>query len=90
MKKKSQNPASRLALAMFCYSVKKAIGQFAAVLNGLDGLVFTGGIGENVPQIRQRICDEMDYLGILLDENLNAKHPAETISSEHSKVSRSV
>jgi acetate kinase len=51
------------ALAVFCYRVKQAIGAFAATLGGLDLLVFSGGIGENSPELRQRIVDGLEYLG---------------------------
>jgi len=60
------------AVALFCYQVKKWIGSFVAALGGLDTLVFAGGIGENAPVIRARICDGLGFLGIELDENRNA------------------
>jgi acetate kinase len=60
------------AIALFCYATKKAIGSFAAALGGLDTLVFAGGIGENAPEIRRRICEGMQFLGITLDDGLNA------------------
>ena len=60
------------AVALFCYQVKKWIGAFAAALGGLDTLVFSGGIGENAPTIRTRICDGMKFLGIELEEKRNA------------------
>ena len=50
--------------ALICYQVKKWIGAFAAALGGLDTLVFAGGIGENAPRIRERICDRLEFLGI--------------------------
>lgn len=59
------------AVAYFCYQVKKWIGAFAAVLGGLDTLVFAGGIGENVPVIRARCCEGLDFLGIELDDKRN-------------------
>src|SRR5260221_9948640 len=59
------------AVAIFCYQVKKCIGAFAAALGGLDTLVFTGGIGENAAEIRSRICEGLDFLGIQFDEMLN-------------------
>ena len=59
------------AVAMFCYQVKKCIGAYAAALGGLDTLVFTGGIGENAAEIRSRICEGLDFLGIQFDEMLN-------------------
>jgi acetate kinase len=61
------------AVALFCYQVKKWIGSFAAALNGLDTLVFAGGIGENAPLIRERICGGLAFLGIELNQNRNAK-----------------
>jgi len=62
------------AVGLFCYQVKKWIGSFAAALGGLDTLVFAGGIGENAPPVRARICDGLDFLGIELDETRNATH----------------
>src|SRR5580692_2737776 len=61
------------AVALFCYQVKKWIGAFAAALGGLDTLVFAGGIGENAPPVRVRICDGLGFLGIQLDQESNAK-----------------
>jgi acetate kinase len=61
-----------LALSLFCYRIQKYIGSYFAVLNGkVDALIFTGGIGENAPRIRQRILDNLDGLGFVLDKNLN-------------------
>ena len=62
------------AVALFCYQVKKWIGSYAAALGGLDTLVFAGGIGENAPVIRKRICEGLDFLGIKLSQTLNAKN----------------
>jgi len=59
------------AIALFCYQVKKWIGSFAAALRGLDTLIFTGGIGENAPLIRWRICEAMEFIGLCLDPSLN-------------------
>ena len=59
------------AVALFCYQVKKCIGAFAAALGGLGTLVFAGGIGENAPVIRARICADLDFLGIQLDPTRN-------------------
>jgi acetate kinase len=72
------------AVAIFCYQIKKWIGSFAAALGGLDTLVFAGGVGENAPIIRARICDGLDFLGIELDEKRNAAN-AGVISSETSR-----
>ncbi len=60
------------AVALFCYQVKKWIGAFAAALGGLDTLVFSGGIGENAPTVRARICAGLGFLGIELEEKRNA------------------
>jgi acetate kinase len=61
------------AVALFCYQAKKWIGSFAAALGGLDTLVFTGGIGENAPLIRARICEGLEFLGIELNQLRNAE-----------------
>lgn len=73
------------AVALFCYQAKKCIGSFAAALGGLDTLVFAGGIGENMPGIRARICDGLSFLGIELDEARNAE-TAGVISTEASRA----
>ena len=59
------------AVDLFCYQAKKHLGSLAAMLGGLDMLVFTGGIGENAPSVRQRICENMSILGIQLDSLRN-------------------
>ena len=74
------------AVELFCYQAKKWIGSFAAALGGLDTLVFAGGIGENCPSIRARICDGLGFLGIDLDESRNAAN-AHGISRTHGHVS---
>ena len=73
------------AVALFCYQAKKWIGSFAAALGGLDTLVFAGGIGENAPSVRERICDGLEFLGIKLDEARNKKN-AEMISTNAGRV----
>src|SRR5208283_3554663 len=73
------------AIALFCYQVKKWIGSFAAALGGVDTLVFTGGIGENAPVIRARICDGLGFLGIGLEEKQNVAN-ADLISANASRV----
>ena len=73
------------AVALFCYQAKKWIGSFAAALGGLDTLVFAGGIGENAPLVRARICDELGFLGIELDETRNAEN-APLISTDGGRV----
>lgn len=73
------------AIELFCYQAKKWIGAFAATLGGLDTLVFSGGIGENCPVIRSRICAGLEFLGISLDEKQN-KIGAPVISKEKGRV----
>ncbi len=73
------------AVALFCYQAKKWIGSFAAALGGLDTLVFAGGIGENSPQVRSRICLGLDFLGIELDGKRNTD-AAGMISSDNSRA----
>jgi acetate kinase len=72
--RESSDERAAEAVALFCYQVKKSIGAFSAVLGGLDGLVFTGGIGERSAVIRARICSGLDYLGISLDPGANGRH----------------
>jgi acetate kinase len=62
------------AVALFCYQAKKWIGSFAAALGGLDTLIFAGGIGENAPVIRERICDGLGFLGVEISRRRNAKN----------------
>ena len=73
------------AVALFCYQAKKWLGSFAAALGGLDTLVFAGGIGENAPLVRERICDGLGFLGIELDPQRNTKH-APLISPDAGRV----
>jgi acetate kinase len=73
------------AVALFCYQAKKWIGSFAAALGGLDTLVFAGGIGENCPSIRTRVCDGLGFLGLELDEARNTEN-APVISAPTGRV----
>jgi acetate kinase len=68
---------AREALALFCYQAKKWIGSFAAVLGGVDTLVFAGGIGENAAPLRRRICDGLQFLGLEIDELKNQRNAAQ-------------
>ena len=79
-------PEARLAIDYFVYRVAKEIGALAAVLGGIDGLVFTAGIGQNSPEIRQRICEASRWLGIELDAEAN-RGKGSRISTPRSKVS---
>jgi acetate kinase len=67
------DPRAAEAVELFCYQARKWIGSYAAVLGGLDTLVFAGGIGENSPVIRGRICDGLGFLGIKLDRGRNSR-----------------
>jgi acetate kinase len=82
------NENAALALTMYAYRVKKFIGAYAAVMNGLDVLVFTGGVGENDFNIRRMICQNMEYLGLKFDEvaNHGIKGQDRVISKPESKV----
>jgi len=81
----SHDPRAAEAVALFCYQAKKWMGSFAAALDGLDTLVFSGGIGENSAVIRARICEGLGFLGIALDEASNLAG-ATVISKEGSGV----
>lgn len=67
----SVDPHAEEAVDLFCYQARKFLGGLAAVLGGVDALVFTAGIGENAPEIRRRICDGMGHLGLVLDQPAN-------------------
>ncbi len=72
------DPRARLAIDVFVHRLKKYIGAYAAVMGGVDAIVFTGGIGENAWQVRSRVCDGLFYMGVVLDEAANrSKNPAE-------------
>jgi len=71
-----------LALNIFAHRVKKYIGAYAAIMGGLDGLVFTGGIGENSSTIRRMICEDLEFLGIELNNNENAENSMNIGSGE--------
>ena len=73
------------AVALFCYQAKKWIGSFCAALGGLDTLVFAGGIGENEPVIRARICEGLEFLGIEINEKQNASNEG-VISAADNRV----
>jgi acetate kinase len=63
---------ARLAIEIFCHRVRKKIGAYAAALGGADAVVFAGGIGENSPAVRERICRGLGWLGLELDDGRNA------------------
>ncbi len=80
-----ENKDVALAIDIFCYQIKKYIGGYAAALGGLDILVFSGGIGENAPVIRERICKGLEYLNIQINEEKNNKNHWQ-ISGDESEV----
>jgi acetate kinase len=83
---KSEDPSARLAVEYFVYRAAKEIGALTAVLGGIDGLVFTAGIGENSAEIRKRLCDASSWLGLELDGDANARG-GPRITTSSSKVS---
>jgi acetate kinase len=83
--RQATDPHAAEALELFCYQIKKSIGAFAGALDGLDTLVFAGGIGEHAPEIRARICAGLGFLGLKLDEARN-RAAAPVISADGSKV----
>jgi acetate kinase len=83
--REASDSRAREALALFCYQAKKWIGSFAAVLGGVDTLVFAGGVGENAAPLRRRICDGLQFLGIEIDEAKNLRN-APRISSDGGSV----
>ncbi len=82
----SKEPQAQLAVDYFVYRATKEIGALAAVLGGIDGLVFTAGIGENSVEIRRRICESAAWLGLILNKEANVRH-GPRISAPDSKIS---
>jgi acetate kinase len=82
------NARAELALDVLAYEVKKYIGAYAAAMNGLDAIAFAGGIGENSSTIRERVCRDLSFLGIALDEPANRERVPHDrlISTSHSRV----
>lgn len=81
------NQRAKLVEDMYSYQIKKYIGAYAAAMNGLDCVVFTGGIGENSVPTRRNVCQNMEYLGIEIDENLNNQRGKDfDFSTKDSKV----
>jgi acetate kinase len=84
LQKSQTDEGARMAVQMFAYQVRKFIGAYAAVLNGLDTLVFTGGIGERAADIRVKICLGLECLGVALDTHANSRN-ADVISAPGSQ-----
>jgi acetate kinase len=83
--RQADDPRAADAVAMFCYQTRKWIGSMAAALGGLDTLVFAGGIGENAPEVRARICDGLDFFGVQVHGGRNAAGAA-LISADDSRA----
>jgi acetate kinase len=66
-----QDKRAEFAIDLFCYRARKYLGAYLAILNGADAVVFGGGIGENAPEIRRRICRDMEWCGLTLDPDRN-------------------
>ncbi|MBC7695521.1 MAG: acetate/propionate family kinase [Burkholderiales bacterium] len=84
LQKNDENAAA--AVEFFCYQCIKWIGAFTAILGGLDTLIFSGGIGEHAPEIRERICEKLKFLGLELDQSKNINNDR-IISKEETKIS---
>ncbi|TLX71539.1 acetate kinase [Labilibacter sediminis] len=82
------NKLADLGLDMYCYRIKKYIGSYAAAMGGADVIIFTGGIGENGDKTRYKICSDLEYMGVEMDESENTDLRGEeaVISSDKSKV----
>lgn len=82
------NKRAQLVSDMLAYEIKKYIGSYAAAMNGLDAVLFTGGIGENSYEVREGVCENMDYFGIKIDKELNRRERGKLvkISTPDSKV----
>jgi len=84
------NKQAELTANVLAYQVKKYIGSYAAAMNGLDAIVFTAGMGENNPELRERVCKELSYFGVEIDMELNAKTLRQPntveLSTKNSKV----
>jgi acetate kinase len=84
LEQREQDPRAALAVDAFCYQARKHVGALAAVLGGLDTLVFTGGIGEQAAAVRAGICRGLEHLGVDIDDAANEEH-ADVISAPGSK-----
>ena len=81
------NERAKIVGEVFCYQIKKFIGSYAAAMNGLDAVIFTGGIGENAPDVRERSCSNLDILGVEIDSEANKVRGKLTkISTENSRA----
>lgn len=83
---KDGNRRAKLALCIQDYQIKKYIGAYAAAMGGLDAVVFTGGIGENVAALRKNVCSDMEFLGMIIDDEKNQMQGDRLISGGASRV----
>ena len=86
--REATDPHAAEAISLFCYQAKKYLGALAAVLGGVDALIFTAGIGENAPEIRRRICEGAGHLGLILDPRANDANAPTISAAESSGVIR--
>ncbi len=81
------NERAIIVSELLAYQIKKYIGSYAAAMNGLDAVLFTGGIGENAPEVREAVCEDMDYFGIKIDKEVNkCRGKLAKISTDDAKV----
>ncbi len=83
-----KNPDARLALGVYIHRLVQTIGAMAATLGGVDGLVFTAGVGENSAQVRELVCENLDHLGLELDTTANARCKPDTDVARHDSPGR--
>ena len=92
LSEQEQDKRAKFAIDLFCYRVRKYLGSYLAVLDGADAIVFGGGIGENAPEIRDRVCRNMEWCGLMLSSDRNraavglAPGRAAKISTDESRL----
>jgi acetate kinase len=85
---KNNDKKAQYAFDVFCYRVRKYIGAYAAAMEGIDAVVFTGGIGENSPEVRKGSCEGLGFLGITIDDSLNESSDKEKLISAKQSPTR--
>jgi len=88
LEKSSENPGARLALEVYVHRLRQTVGAMAATLGGVDGLVFTAGVGENSAQVRELVCENLDHLGLELDTTANARCKPDADIARHGSPGR--
>ncbi len=81
-----QKPMHTLAYEMYEYRIRKYIGSYIAAMNGVDAIAFTAGIGENTPCLRKKICENLSYFGIAIDNESNQQRGEYELSTPDSKI----